>query len=193
MTSPAQTSIHYRIHPKNLAAHLFEVSVTVTDPDPYGQRFMLPVWIPGSYMIREFARHIVGIRAEAEGQALGCRKIDKATWQCEPSGAAITLTYEIYAWDLSVRAAHLDESHAFFNGSSVFLLPVGKEHAACEIEINAPDGEQYASWRVATSLHQSQAQARLAGHNALESRLDAGVSLLDTSQTIKTPSFRRRP
>ena len=177
MNTSVQPTIHYRIHPKNPAAHLFEVSVTVTDPDPDGQRFMLPVWIPGSYMIREFARHIICIRAQAEGQALGCRKIDKATWQCEPSGAAITLTYEIYAWDLSVRAAHLDESHAFFNGSSVFLLPVGKETAACELEIAPPEGPRYANWKIATSLSQTLIPERLTGHNGLETPASTGVSL----------------
>ena len=170
-------AIRYRIHPKNPAAHLFEVTVTVTDPDPAGQRFMLPVWIPGSYMIREFARHIVSIRAESDGRALGCEKLDKATWRCDPSDAPIALTCEIYAWDLSVRAAHLDETHGFFNGPSVFLLPLGKENATCEIDIAAPVGEQYAGWRIATALSQSQAPARLAGQKASGSLANAGVSL----------------
>ncbi len=173
-TSPP--TIQYRIHPSHPEAHLFEVTVTVTGPDPAGQRFTLPAWIPGSYMIREFARHIVSIRAESAGKALACHKIDKATWRCEPSIQPIALTYEIYAWDLSVRAAHLDDTHGFFNGTSVFLLPLGKENAACEIEIVPPDGEQYADWRIATSLHQTQALARLADDNAAASRASASVS-----------------
>ena len=177
MNSSPQAAVSYRIRPVHPAAHLFEVTLTVTDPDPAGQRFMLPAWIPGSYMIREFARHIVSIRAEADGRALACRKTDKATWQCDPSTAPVALTYEIYAWDLSVRAAHLDDTHGFFNGTSVFLMPLGKEQAACEIEIAAPEGEQYAGWRVATSLHQTQAPARLAGQKAPESAASAGVSL----------------
>ena len=193
MNSFRPPAVFYRIHPANPAAHLFDVTLIVTDPDPAGQRFMLPAWIPGSYMIREFARHIVGIRAEAGGRALGCRKIDKATWQCDRCVSAVTMAYQIYAWDLSVRAAHLDDTHGFFNGTSVFLLPLGKENAACEIEIAAPDGAQYAGWRIATSLHQSQAPACLAGDNASESRSSSGVSLLESSQTFNDPSFRRRP
>ena len=182
--------IRYTIVPSNPAAHLFEVSVTVGDPDPTGQRFTLPVWIPGSYMIREFARNIVTLRASSDGKAVACEKIDKATWQCAPASGAITLTYEVYAWDLSVRAAHLDETHGFFNGTSVFLLPLGRENSACEVDIKRPCGERYADWRIATSLGQplkSSARAepfdrlRTGSVEALETKLSTQRSSLDPS------------
>ncbi len=178
MTAP----LRYRIVASNPAAHLFEVILTVSEPDPAGQRFMLPVWIPGSYMIREFARHIVALRAECNGAAVNCEKIDKATWQCAPAIGAITLTYEIYAWDLSVRAAHLDESHAFFNGTSVFLLPLGAENAPCEVEILRPVGPRYAEWQIATSLSQTPALARVAGNNKPENSVNASVSIFSPKQ-----------
>ena len=168
--------IRYTIIPSNPAAHLFTVTVTVAKPDPAGQRFMLPVWIPGSYLIREFARHIVSLRAMSDGHAITCEKIDKATWQCAPAAALITLSYEVYAWDLSVRAAHLDETHAFFNGSSVFLLPLGKENSTCEVEILRPSGERYAAWKIATALDQTPASARLSEHNAPAIPASASVS-----------------
>ena len=168
--------IRYRIAAKHPAAHLFEVSVAVDNPAPDGQQFMMPVWIPGSYMIREFARNIVTIRAEAGGKPLGLKKIDKATWQCDPSVGPIALIYEVYAWDLSVRGAHLDETHGFFNGVSVFLTPIGHENAVCEIEILVPQGERYAEWRIATSLNQRPALARVSGQKASETSVDAGVS-----------------
>ncbi len=142
----------YRIVPVNPAAHLFEVSLTIADPYPAGQRFMLPVWIPGSYMIREFARHIVTLTAASNGQAVTIDKIDKATWQAAPVNGPLVVTYQVYAWDLSVRAAHLDETHGFFNGTSVFLVALGHEDRACEVEILPPAGERYAGWRVATAL-----------------------------------------
>ena len=163
MTPPrpvANPPVCYRIQPKNPAAHLFEVSVTVDDPDPAGQRFMLPAWIPGSYMIREFARHIVSLTATAAGKPVACEKVDKATWTCAPCKGSVMLTYEVYAWDLSVRAAHLDETHAFFNGPSVFLLPLGREDRACEVEILPPVGDRFAAWKVATALKQTKALAR---------------------------------
>jgi predicted metalloprotease with PDZ domain len=120
-------------------------------PDPDGQRFFLPVWIPGSYMIREFARHIVSIRAEAGGRAVALDKLDKHTWRAAAVPAALTLIYEVYAWDLSVRAAHLDQTHGFFNGTSVFFAVEGKMGSPCLVDIQPPVtcGQ---NWRVATTL-----------------------------------------
>jgi predicted metalloprotease with PDZ domain len=174
--------VRYTIIPSNPAAHLFEVTVNVSEPDPAGQRFMLPVWIPGSYMIREFAKNIVSVRATSHGNAVACEKIDKATWTCAAVTAPLTLTYEVYAWDLSVRAAHLDETHGFFNGTSVFLLPAGHENCACEVEIRRPAGERYAQWNVATALKQTQALARLAAHKQPKNPTNASVSSISPKQ-----------
>ena len=174
--------VRYTILPRNPAAHLFEVTVCVSNPDPVGQRFMLPAWIPGSYMIREFVRNIVSLRAESDGKPIACEKIDKATWQCAPSNTVITLTYEVYAWDLSVRAAHLDESHGFFNGTSVFLLPLGCEDSPCEVEILRPAGAGYAAWQIATSLNQTQALAGLSGKNKPETRSSASALPISPKQ-----------
>ncbi len=185
MSSSQTTAVQYRIEAKNPAAHLFEVTLTLAKPDAGGQKFMLPVWIPGSYMIREFARNIVSLRAGAGGKPLPVQKIDKATWQCAPTTQAIELVYEVYAWDLSVRAAHLDETHGFFNGTSVFLLPVGHEQAPCEVTILPPAGERYADWRVATSLNQTQALERLSGQKRPDNRHSAGVfPSRDTGNTV---------
>jgi len=118
-------TVSYAIRPAQPGAHLFHVTVTVEAPDPEGQRFMLPAWIPGSYMIREFARHIVRISALSGENKVVLQKVDKHTWRADPIDGELTLAYEVYAWDLSVRSAHLDETHAFFNGASVFLLPLG--------------------------------------------------------------------
>ena len=167
--------IRYTILPGNPAAHLFAVTVTVSDPDPAGQCFMLPVWIPGSYMIREFAKNIVFVRAESEGKAIACGKIDKATWQCAPVNASLTLTYEVYAWDLSVRAAHLDETHGFFNGTSVFLSPVGRENSPCELEILRFTGARYNEWQVATALGQTPVSAGITEQNTSKDPASTGV------------------
>jgi predicted metalloprotease with PDZ domain len=156
MVSP----VRYRIVARNPAAHLFEVTVSIDEPNPAGQCFSLPAWIPGSYMVREFAKNIVWLRATSEDKPLQCQKADKATWCCAPTTAPITLTYEVYAWDLSVRAAHLDESHGFFNGTSVFLQATGLENAPCEVDVVRPEGATYSNWRVATSLRQSREEFR---------------------------------
>lgn len=147
--------IHYAIAPLHPEAHLFAVTVTVDAPDPAGQRFFLPAWIPGSYMIREFARNIVRIRADAGGEQVALTKLDKHTWQAAPVDRArgpLVVSYEVYAWDLSVRAAHLDATHGFFNGTSVFLCVEGQEDQPCLVDIHPPEGEAYRHWRVATAL-----------------------------------------
>jgi predicted metalloprotease with PDZ domain len=144
-------TIFYAIRPASPAAHLFHVTCRVERPDPQGQRFMLPAWIPGSYMIREFARNIVRISALAGGRRVALKKLDKHTWRAPPA-KQIELVYEVYAWDPSVRAAHLDETHGFFNGTSVFLLPLGLQHEPCTVDILPPEGARYRSWRIATAL-----------------------------------------
>ncbi|HTI17581.1 MAG TPA: PDZ domain-containing protein [Trinickia sp.] len=152
----------YAIVPKHPAAHLFEVTLTLTDPDPAGQRFALPTWIPGSYMVREFARNIVTLQAFNEaGRKVRIAKVDKQTWQAAPvKSGTLTLRYEVYAWDMSVRAAHLDDTVGFFNGSSVFLAAEGREDAPCIVEIKKPAGPAYANWRVATSLPEARGTKR---------------------------------
>lgn len=159
--TPPMKPIRYSIVPKQPAAHLFEVTVTVADPDPSGQRFMLPVWIPGSYMVREFARNIVALRAFNEaGRKVRVEKIDKQTWQAAPVNGALTLRYEVYAWDMSVRAAHLDDTTGFFNGTSVFLAAIGHEAAQCVVDIQKPAGPAYRSLRVATALPEARGTKR---------------------------------
>ncbi len=155
---------HYTIRPVDLGRHTFHITVRVDDPDPQGQGFSLPAWIPGSYMIRDFARNVLRVRArDGRGRPVPIEKIDKHTWRCAPTAAAtrrrvparprsITLTYEVYAHDLSVRGAHLDTVHGFFNGSSVFLLALGREPDACEVEILAPEESDACDWHLATAL-----------------------------------------
>jgi predicted metalloprotease with PDZ domain len=144
--------ISYTITSNDLSAHLFHVSVTVNQPDELGQILSLPVWIPGSYMVREFARNVVQIRAHCDGKKVALKKLDKASWQAAPCKGALTIDYEVYAWDLSVRAAHLDQTHGFFNGTSVFLKLHGQENAAHIVDIQRPKEDASQTWRVATSL-----------------------------------------
>ena len=74
-------AIRYSIRPLSVHAHTFEGRCTVASPDPTGQCFSLPAWIPGSYLIRDFARHIVAIHAESGSRPVSLTKLDKHTWQ----------------------------------------------------------------------------------------------------------------
>ncbi|MET0962562.1 MAG: PDZ domain-containing protein, partial [Noviherbaspirillum sp.] len=101
---------------------------------------------------------IVRIAATSNGRKVLLEKTDKHTWQAGRCDGPLVLVYEVYAWDLSVRTAHLDQTHAFFNGTSVFLRVAGQEQAPQEVEIRRPDGAEYAGWRVATALPELDAE-----------------------------------
>lgn len=153
MSEDTGRSHRYTIWPKDPAAHLFEVRLTVAQPDPAGQVFAMPAWIPGSYMIRDYAKHVVMARAESHGREIALTKLDKSRWQAAASDRALTLILEIYAHDESVRGAHLDHTHAFFNGTCVFPAVVGQDDVACEVDIRAPEKPVGKNWRVATSMN----------------------------------------
>jgi len=142
----------YRIKPRSLGEHLFEVSLRVERPDPEGQRLYLPAWIRGSYMVRDFARNLISLSASAGGARVAVTKLDKQTWRVAPVAGPLEVIYTVYAWDLSVRAAHLDTTHAFFNGPSVFLGVAGCEGQSCEVEILPPEDAGYRDWRLAVAM-----------------------------------------
>src|SRR5574337_328700 len=154
----ASVAVHYRIAVADARAHRFEVRCTVAQPDPAGQRFLLPTWIPGSYLIREFARHFVEVRAERDGVAVPIVKEAKDVWRVAAGASAgagagvVTVTAQVFAFDPSVRGAYLDTSRGFFNGACVFLCPEGLEAAPCTLDIVAPTDPAAADWRVATTF-----------------------------------------
>lgn len=135
----------------DLNRHLYEVECRLESPDD-DQYFTLPSWIPGSYLLREFARHVVSIRAESDGRDLVVEKIDKGTWSCRGAGKALAVTIEVYALDQSVRGAYLDETRSFFNGTCLFLCPKGRDGEPVELLVDAPEDSRCTEWRVATSM-----------------------------------------
>jgi predicted metalloprotease with PDZ domain len=140
--------IDYRIEVGDAHAHRFVVTLKVAQPATE-QVFSLPVWIPGSYLVREFARHLSPITATQGGRPCEVTCLDKASWlvRCVDRGA-LTLRYEVYAFDTSVRAAFLDAARGFFNGTSVFLKSHGFESQPHRVKITGlPRG-----WSVATAL-----------------------------------------
>jgi predicted metalloprotease with PDZ domain len=140
--------IQHRIEIAQLHAHLFKVSLRIDSPAAL-QRVSLPVWIPGSYLVREFARHLSPLAATQGKQAREVKQLDKCTWEVACEGrAALELTYEVYAFDTSVRAAFLDTRRGFFNGTGVFLRVEGRTQEPQAVRISGlPKG-----WRVATAL-----------------------------------------
>ena len=151
--------IRYQICSRNPASHYFDVSIRIDKPEASGQRLRLPNWIPGSYMIRDFARNLLDLRAHSPEGEVRLEQIDKSNWRADPCDTDLTIEYKVYAKDLSVRAAHLDHSHGYYNGSSVFLEVVGQADQPCEVMIERPEPEFCADWKLATSLKRKQAEA----------------------------------
>jgi predicted metalloprotease with PDZ domain len=147
--------ISYRIDVADPHAHLFRVTLTVPRPAA-AQRLSLPVWIPGSYLVREFARHLVGLEARHGREPVVLEQLDKATWlaPCRGTGT-LTVSWQVYAFDTSVRAAFLDATRGFFNGTSVFLRVEGREAEPHRVRLGTlPRG-----WQVATALRPVQIDA----------------------------------
>ncbi|MFG6490537.1 M61 family metallopeptidase [Roseateles sp. BYS78W] len=138
----------YRIELADIAAHRYRVTLTLDNPAAE-QQFNLPVWIPGSYLVREFAKHLSGLTARQGSRELAVEQLDKAGWRVRCTGrAALVLSYDVYAFDASVRTAWLDSQRAFFNPSSLCLRAQGREAEPHRIELaRVPKG-----WHVATAM-----------------------------------------
>jgi predicted metalloprotease with PDZ domain len=150
VTAPRPAGPHYRVEAADPAAHLFHVTLTVPQPQA-GQRLSLPAWIPGSYLVREFSRHLQKLGARQDGKPVAIHQLDKASWQVDsvPS-SPLVLSYEVYAFDNSVRTAWLDSQRGFFNGTSLCLRVHGQAQESHELELVAP--RAFPHWEAATGL-----------------------------------------
>jgi predicted metalloprotease with PDZ domain len=130
-------------------SHLYEVTFEVDAPAGPALDVALPVWTPGSYMVREYARHVQEFQAEAPGGArLPWRKLDKSTWRIDTGGAErLIVRYKVYAFELSVRTSHLDGTHGFFTPATLCMYVPGRTSEPHLVQVLAPDG-----WRVTTGL-----------------------------------------
>jgi len=151
--------IRYKISSLNPATHYFDIKLLIERPDPAGQCLRMPNWIPGSYMIRDFAKNIVTMNAHSGGQIVAIGQQDKSNWRLEPCAGPLTIEYQVYAWDLSVRGAHLDQTHGYYNGTSVFLEVIGQSQEPCEVLIEKPPAHYCGDWKLATTLPAKNAAA----------------------------------
>jgi predicted metalloprotease with PDZ domain len=135
----------------DLQRHHFVVECSIAAAAA-AQELSLPSWIPGSYLLREFARNVVAIEAAAAGRPVAIEKVGKARWRAGNAAGPLTVTLTVYALDPSVRGAHLDARRGYFNGACLLPAAVGFEGAAVELEIEPPRAPACVSWRVATTL-----------------------------------------
>jgi predicted metalloprotease with PDZ domain len=148
--SGAPAAIHYRVELANLHAHLFQITLTIAQPQAQ-QRVSLPVWIPGSYLIREFSKNLQSLQARQSKRKVDLQQLDKCSWLIEcDSGQALELQYQVYALDNSVRTAWLDSARGFFNATSLCLRVEGQEATSHALELIP--SEASAGWLVCTGL-----------------------------------------
>lgn len=130
--------INYKLSMPNPNDHYFHVQMELSNFKDRVLQVKLPVWAPGSYMVREFSKHINLVQAKNEnGKALKIKKTDKNTWLIETERATkITINYEVYAFDLSVRTSFLDHTHGYVNGTSIFMYVNGYKDLKGRLDVH---------------------------------------------------------
>jgi len=164
-SSPAALTlapIAYAIDAADVRAHLYRIRLKIAQPQAQ-QRVALPAWIPGSYLLREFAKHLQNLRATQGGQARAVQQLDKNTWQIEADeGKVLQLDYEVYAFDASVRTAWLDAQRGFFNPTSLCLQVQGQTQRPHALRLILPQQTP------AVQVHAAQAAAQVSAQAAVQ-------------------------
>jgi predicted metalloprotease with PDZ domain len=161
----------YRLSFSAPHAHLIDAEARFADVAGLGREAVLRMaaWTPGSYLVRDYARHVQDVEARAEdGRRLRVEKRDKAAWAVELDGARdLVVRYRVYAWELTVRTSHVDATHAFLNGAPTYLWLAERAGAPFEVTLEPRPG-----WRVTTALAASGAGYRAAD---LDELLDSPI------------------
>ncbi len=147
---PVPPEIAYTVSMSKPATHLLEVEMSVKWTQmPNTLELKLPVWTPGSYLIREYARHVQDFEVkDAGGSMLSWSKINKNTWGVETKGAKeIVASYRVYANELTVRTNELNDEHAFWNNAALLMFVKEQLKVATTVKVNPAK-----NWRVATGL-----------------------------------------
>ena len=159
-TAATPPQISYTIGMSKPWTHLLEVEMRLNwaANAPALAEVSLPVWTPGSYLVREYARHVESFAAtDAGGNALGWRKADKNTWQIETKGAAeIVVKYNVYSNELTVRTNELNDSHAFFTPAALLMFPKDELKTASTVRV-----VPYKDWKIATGLPKVEGQTNV--------------------------------
>jgi predicted metalloprotease with PDZ domain len=144
-------TIHYQVAMPQPESHLFEVTLHLKGWQLPLLDLKLPVWTPGSYLVREYAKHLQDFSAQTGEQSLPWHKLGKNHWQIETpptDDEAIAVRYRVFAHDLSVRTNHLDATHGYFNGAALFFRIPGFEKQPVQVTIVPPRQQ----WCVTTPL-----------------------------------------
>ncbi len=124
----AAPTISYRLSMPEPHTHYFEVEMKLSGFKQKNLDLTMPVWAPGSYLVREFPKNVEAFAATVNGQTVPSSKIDKNTWRVASGGRDVTVKYKVYAYEISVRTSFLDASHGYLNGTSMFMYPEGSKN-----------------------------------------------------------------
>lgn len=139
-----KTNIEYSLSMPEPHTHYYEVSMTIENISSLKEitnkneiDFKMPVWTPGSYLVREFAKNVEGFRATDGKNILNAKKINKNTWRVQTNGSnKVQIAYKVYAFEMSVRTSFLDDTHGYLNGASVFMYVPQLKMSPSKITIN---------------------------------------------------------
>ncbi|WP_213994877.1 PDZ domain-containing protein [Arsukibacterium sp.] len=143
--------VSYQLKIQDISSHRIEVTLTFM-PELNVHKLSMPAWIPGSYMIRDFAKHLLTISAFDTTGPLSLEQLDKQSWQLTCRQQPVTVIYQIYAYDLSVRAAYIDDEVAILNPAALCLGVSNLTSLPQHVVLPKPELPVAANWRVATAL-----------------------------------------
>ncbi len=129
--------IHYKVEMPLPNSHYYNVKMSITGLKQKETIVKMPVWAPGSYLSREFAKNVNQVYATSKkGKLLQIEKVSKNAWKIDTKGEnSIFIDYQVYAFELSVRTSFLDDSHGYINGTSVFMYMDGEKESPGKLTI----------------------------------------------------------
>ncbi len=157
MSAEAQIKVAFEVSFVEPQAHYAEIEMNISGiSDKNYVDVKMPVWTPGSYLVREFSKSVEGFGAQIAGKSVKSEKVSKNTWRIYHNKSnSVKINYRVYAFEISVRTAFIDASHAFLSSASIFMYPAGHLNAPSTVKINF-----WGNWnKVSTGLERVAGQA----------------------------------
>lgn len=180
----ARPQLEYRVELPQPHRQYVHITLRVGSPGSRALDLAMPAWTPGSYLVRDYAKHVYDVRATTDsGRPLPVTRRDKQTWRVEHGGRDFVVQYRVFAAEASVRASHVDDRHASLIGASLYMYPVGHRDRASTLKVVLPEG-----WSAHTAL--PPATARASDGEAWFAVADYDT-LVDSPIELGTPAMRQ--
>jgi predicted metalloprotease with PDZ domain len=165
--------IRYHVAMPEPQSHEFHVTIEIPPlPKRPSLDLVFPVWAPGSYLVRDFSRHVYDLEVRAGTAKLAAERVDKSRWRLQTGGRAVTVRYRVFAFEVSVRTSFLDDERAFWNGTSLFFLVDGEAERACLLDVEPPSG-----WRISCALPSPRGRANTIRASGYDELVDSPVEI----------------